>query len=172
MGLYLPALAKSIKDRLRGDSTLVALLPASTSIRTTYPPPGSDTTATYPLICIWPISDTNEDPQGGRSSRVSLEVRIYVKERGNTSAEDTLLTMMKIHERVIGDWPDQTYPPPAPTYGLDRWKPSFTGYTGDAVTTYEADVLEYGGYTDASDPDGGLREWVVQFSVYMSKKAS
>lgn len=173
MALFLPALLKSINDRLSGDTGtggLTTLLGnGATSVRTSFPPPGVDPPGTtYPLVTITPVSDEVDDGFLGRFGMYTIEVRLFVAEQSTTQSVDTLLLMMKLHERVIGDWPEQT--DRNPTYGLDGWLPSFTGYTGDFVSAYTATTMDYTGYTDQTEPIGGIREWCLNFRVGLFKK--
>lgn len=175
MALFLPALLKSINDRLSADTGAGGLTTflgnGATSVRTSFPPPGVDPPGTtYPLVIITPVSDDIDDTFPGRFAMYNIEVRIFVAEQSVTQSVDTLLTMMKIHERIIGDWPEQT--DRNPTYGIDGWQPNFTGgtYTGDFASSYVATTMDYQGYDDQTEPVGGIREWVLRFAVGLSRK--
>lgn len=174
MALFIPALLKAINDRLSGDTIASVGLTTylgngATSVRTSFPPPGVDPPGTtYPLVTITPVSDSVDDAFDGRFHRFTIEVRLFVAEQSTSQSVDTLLTMVKMHERVIGDWPEQSNR--TPTYGLDRWTPSFSGYTGDFATAYAATTMVYEGFNDQTEPVGGLREWNLVFSVNLFKQ--
>lgn len=167
MGLFIPAILKAIDARLSGDSTLVALLGTTTSaaITATFPPPAVDPPGTsYPLVVFKFLSADNEDALRTRRFLMMFEVHLFVAEKNATT--DTLLTMCKIHERVIGNWPESSAEPPVPAYGLDRWSPSFSGQTGDAASSYAPEMMEHLSTIEASDQDDrGIRQWIMTFRV-------
>lgn len=171
MGLFYPALLKSIKARLQADTTLVGYMGGADSaarllnITTTFPKPASDPRGTsYPFVSFWPISDSVDDTFECRKLDVTFEVHAFTEVQP-TAADATLLKMVKIHERIVGDW--ASHSDRVPVYGLDRFQPDFTGYTGDAATAYSATHIEYQGFHDLTDPIGDRREWVMTFGVSM-----
>lgn len=173
MALFTPALLKAINARLSGDTGASGLTPllgnGATSVRTSFPPPAVDPPGTtYPLVTITPVADAVDDTFDGRFLKYEIEVRLFVEEQAATQSVDTLLVMLKMHERVVGDWPEQSTR--VPSYGLDRWQPDFTGYTGDVATAYTATHMEYAGYSDQTGPLGGIREWCLNFNVSLFKR--
>lgn len=174
MSLYLPALLQAIQTRLTGDATLLALLGTGTgtAITTTFGFPAVDPMGTtYPRIIITPMSETPDDPFKSRRSLIGIDVMIYALETPPSGATQTsLLTMLKIHERVMGDFPDQSTG--VPSYGLDWWTASFSGQTGDAATTYAAETMVFTGFTNETDPEGGLRCFRISFSVGLNKRSA
>jgi len=172
MGLYYPALLKSIGTRLQADTTLVGYMGGSDStartlnIATTFPKPAADPRGTtYPFVCIWPVSDVVDDTFDGRKLDLTFEVHAFTEVQPTTT-DSTLLKLVKIHERIVGDW--ASHSDRVPVYGLDRFLPDFTGYTGDAATAYSATHIEYKGFQDLTDPIGDRREWVMTFDVSMT----
>lgn len=168
--LWIPALTLAMNNRLAGDATLVALLGANAAanIRVTYAPQAGDPPGTtYPLIQIWPMSDTNDDTFDDRRRPMLFGIRIHVAKRTTTSGYLPLDTMTLIHERVVGDWPDRV--DRVPTYGLDRWKPVLTGGTGIAATTYESDLMTDTGFNCVSDDEDTILRWDVTVTAALQK---
>ncbi len=178
MSLYLPALLQAIQTRLSGDATLLTYLGtgAATAISTTFGFPAVDPMGTtYPRICIMPISETPDDPFKSRRSLIGIDVMIYAVETpqsGGTgaNAQTSLATMLRIHERVMGDFPDQATS--IPSYGLDWWTPDFTAQTGLAATTYASETMVFTGFTNETDIEGGLRCFRISFQVGLNKRSA
>lgn len=168
MGLWTPALYTAVNARLSGDTTLTALMGnGANSITAKYPFPGVDPVGTtLPAMTFAIVEEDNRaEPFDGRFVDETLEVHLYALEQPGTA--QSLLTMEKIKERVMGDWPNQTAAA-GPSYGLDRWKPDFTAQTGDAATAYTATAMVFDppGF-DGTEPGLGRREWIYRFKVGM-----
>lgn len=176
--LYLPALSKAIVERLQGDATLVALLGGSSTpekklrITNTFPLVGVDPAGTtFPYVTFYCSGGVVDDPMDGRRDVVTLEVRFRVEEQP-AAGGDSLLTSMKIQQRIVGDFPAQTAAA-GPSYGLDRWTPpAFTGgtYTGDYDSAYAAETMVLRSWNDITDMEsGGVREWLMTFECGIDK---
>lgn len=172
MGLWEPALYHAIAARLLGDNTgtgnLCSLLASTTgSIKASFPQPAVDPRgSTYPCVTFACVDESIPDePFDGRYMEHLLELRIYVEEQPSDGSE-SLLTLSKIKARVLGNWPEKNSSTP-PDYGLDRWQPDFTGYTGDSSTSYSANHIVFDSGYDATDPGAGIREWVYRFKCRM-----
>ena len=178
--LYLPALGKAITDRLQGDTTLLGLLAGADAtaqklrITNTFPlmaadPPGT----TYPHVTHYCAGAEVDDPLDGRRHVVGIEVRWKVQEQkeGATPANQ-LRVFHKILERLIGDFPAQLLSA-GPSYGLDRWKPSFAGYTGEYASAYSPEEMVLKSWADITDmSSGGIREGMANFEVGIDQTRS
>lgn len=176
MGLWEPALYYAINARLSGDTGtggLTTLLGnGANSIAASFPRPAVDPRGTtLPTVTFNTVDEENPDePFDGRYIDHQLEVHVYVEEQPSGGGE-SLLVLSKIKERIMGDWPNQTAAS-GPSYGLDRWQPNFSGQTGDAATSYTANHLEFISGFDATDPGGGVREWIYRFKCRMFLRRS
>lgn len=173
MGIYVTALWKAINDRLGGDTTLVGLLAngSANSITNREPLSASDSGTSYPCVSFsYQGSDVGRgDESEGfdvRVHRVTFEVHLYVQRVPPSGSTDPLTLAAKIGGRIHGDWEDQSNR--IPSFGLDRWQPSFSGYTGDAATSYAASICELQ-RVDVI-PEDGLVHWVYVFESLLSKK--
>ncbi len=169
MGLFIPAIWKAINDRLSGDSTLVALLAngSANSITCFLPTPANDANAAYPWVVYKLDQHFPDDAFQTRVHTLRFEVHLYVQERPPSSVSaDPMILLAKIHERVLGDWANQSG---APSYGLDRFVPDPSSYTGDAATDYTPDLIVYSEAGTSDLSESGLLHWAMTFEVHMSK---
>jgi hypothetical protein len=166
MSLFIPALWYAINARLSADTTLTALLGSNgaNNIVNTFPPIAVDPPGTsYPLVVFKFVSADTDDALRTRRYDMMFEVHLFVSEK---STSDSLLLMSKIHERVLGDWPESSASPPVPAYGLDRWQADFTSQSGDYATSYSPEIMEHTSTIESSsDDDRGLRQWIMTFKV-------
>lgn len=169
--LYIPAIGKAITSRLQNDATLVTLLGAAIRITNTFPtnaadPPGT----TYPFVSFYCSDGVVDESFDGRRHVVTTEFRVKVEERP-AAGGDSVLVMAKIVDRIIGDFPAQSGTA-GPSYGLDRWIPSFAGYTGDYASVYTPEtVVLTPGWNDVTDMlSGGIREVMVKFDVGVNQR--
>jgi hypothetical protein len=168
MGLFVPALFNAIKTRLRFDSTLAALLGpgAAAGIRNQTMPPAVDPSGTtFPCVVFRFRNADSVDALRTRRYEIDFDVEMYVEENP-AAGGDSLLTLCKIHERIIGNYVDNTN---LPQYGLDRWVPDFTGQSGDASTTYSAEMVIHVRTFDDSDAEQGRLKWVSQYKTSLDK---
>lgn len=172
MSLFTPAIFKAVRDRLAADTTLTGLLAGASANAITWemPQQASDPpSGFYPRVVLEYVADERDEAFKTRRVVYTFEVHIYHRERA-ASGEDAVLTMAKIAERIVGDWPDQTSR--TPTYGLDRWAPDFTAQTGDYATSYAAETMLHTGSVNATDRGSGLIEWVLTFQVGLDKAST
>jgi hypothetical protein len=169
------AMVQAIQTRLAADTAvtngLTVLLGSNGAgnIRTTYAAPAVDPTGTtYPLVQVWPMSDNVDDSFEGRRLECLYNVRASVAKNAATSGYDPVLLLMRIHERIVGDWPDQVTR--VPSYGLDRWQADFTAQTGFGATTYAAETMEYTGYNGVFDDEDTIMRWDLTFRVGLNKR--
>lgn len=172
MGSYVPAIWKAVGDRLAGDSTLVALLAggSANSITSFIPSPATDASAVYPWVTfkIRNIAVSGDEPFETRAHDIAFSVLLLVQERPVSSVStDPLITIAKIQERIVGDWSEQSTR--VPSYGLDRWQPDFTSYTGDAASTYSPVQILYES-TDCDAGEPGLHIWDMSFRLTINKQ--
>lgn len=171
--LFVPALLKAIDARFSADTTLLALLAGGTSaaITATFPPPATDPqgSTTYPKLVFRLDYAKNDDSFPGRRFDCKVSIHIFVAER-DVSGSDSYLVLWKIHERVMGDWPEQSNR--IPTYGLDRWRPDFSAQTGDAASSYVSENMQVEDTSDVTEEDGGLRRLILSFSVALNRNIS
>lgn len=140
----------------------------SSNIRTYFAPPSVDPPGTtFPIIQIWPMSDTQADTEDTRILDTLLNLRVNVPKVTAVSGDDPLLTLLKIRERLIGDWP--AHSTRVPTYGMDRWQMDFTGQTGDAASTYSATTMVYTGSNANFDDEDSVMRSDLNFAVSLCK---
>ena len=166
MSKVTPAIFKAIRDRLAGDATLVALLAGGSANAITFqiPQPAIDPpTSQYPRVVLRFLGIERDETFQTRRYVYTFEVHSFVREEG-TSGESTTLTLAKIDERIMGDWPESGG---APTYGLDRWnaQTAITAQIGDFSTTFKVETMLHIATTNASDDGSGVREWVQTYRV-------
>jgi hypothetical protein len=173
--LWNVAMVQAMQTRLSGDTTptdgLTVLLGtnAAGNIRTTYAQPATDPEGTtYPLVQMWPMSDQVDDSFNGRRLECLFNVRASVAKTSGTSGYDPVLMLMRIHERIVGDWPDQSSR--VPSYGLDRWQADLTVGTGFGATTYAAEMMVYMGYNGVFDDEDSIMRWDMTFKVGLNKQ--
>lgn len=174
MGVYIPAIWKAINDRLGSDSTLVALLAngSANSITNREPFSASDSGTSFPCVSFaYMGSEVGNGPDSEgfdtRAHIVTIEVHLYVQRVPPSTSSDPMTIAAKISGRIHGDWEDQSNR--VPTYGLDRWQPSFSGYTGDAATSYSSAILELQ-RIDAIPEEDGLIHWSHVYTAVLSKR--
>ncbi len=172
MSLFIPAIWKAIDTRLTGDASLLTLLGSNgaNNVRLAFPMPAVDPPGTtFPLVVFRFRSADVDDGFGTRRYNMTFDLDLYCEAKplaGGTS----WLTMAKIHERVIGDWPNQSSR--TPTYGLDRWIPDFSAQTGDAATTYAPEAMCHTGTVDASDETDNYVKWVATFTIALDLRSA
>jgi hypothetical protein len=156
MSYPVPQIFKLIRDRLTGDATLTGYLGATGSVFWNEAP--SETALAY--VVLNQVSTERDDGFRGRGRRMTFDVHVFVRE--TSSGLDSVTRVANIMDRIDGDWDEQNATT-APTYGLDRFRPSLTG-TG----AWSADIIEYVGDRDASEP--GFRHYVMTYTVGLYKQ--
>lgn len=143
-----------IRTRLTGDTTLTALLGATSSVFNQYVPP--DTAFPY----VWYVIENSENVETFRTAsiEVSFSVHWAVEERAN--AYDPIARARAIELRLFGDWYAQSAGT-APTYGLNRWQPTLSG------SGWSADIVSWQG-TRPNHAEG-VMAWYQEYTVRLSK---
>lgn len=171
---WLMPACKAIRERLAADTTLTGLLGnGALSIRTGFAPAASDPPGTtYPCVQVWPINGAGNNTGSfrGRRDETMFCVRFSVPKLTTVSGFDCLQTLCQIHERIMGDWPEQVFGVD-PTHGLDRFFPVFTTYTGVDATTYSSDMLRYEGWNSETDDSDDIQRWVINFTCSLQKRS-
>jgi len=166
---WMPALLNAIGTRISADTTLTAMLGAPTNVTASFPVPAVDPEGTsYPLITFAPVGSINDDTFEGRLELHTIEVHIFHQTMSLVDSMP-LAKMIQIRDRLLGDWVCQTTR--IPTFGLDRWTPTFPAVTGIAQTDYVADIMVFKSWVDATGfDDSGVREFVLTFEVRLEKR--
>lgn len=144
-------LGGDIRARLVADTTLTAIVPAA-SIYSEWVP--ADTALPYIVIME---GVTTNDPHFRTAREVTdFSVHWFVDSRPNTNTPVPVVTGRSIEVRVKGDWFSQTAGT-APSFGLDRWKPTLTG------SGWSPDICLWRQTRRSDPPDRPVYRWIASF---------
>lgn len=161
MTWYSVQLGKAIYTRLVGDTDTGGLRPASSpliasnaGIRVGVLSPETP----MPYIEVMLFSARQDDAMRVRRFEVNVNVSVFTAEA--STDYDPHERHAKIIERIAGDWPAQAYGT-GPTFGIDRWSPSLTGWTNNILTLEE----------EAPGDREGVLSSVLTFRTFVNQAA-
>lgn len=162
MSHFLIEIADAVGDRLAADATLLALLathpdgaaigvgiyhmeaPAVTTVGTIYP------------CVLYTVKAEPRDTLRDRIRLVTVDINVVCEK--SDAAYNGLTRGAAILARLDGDWPQQAAGT-APTFGLDRFHPTMTAWTGD--------IFDFQGIDEAHAD--GKYIWVYSLTIEASQ---
>lgn len=163
VAVWIDDLTKAVKARLEADTGTGGLFATSalvTGVYNRFAPPATDSSTTLPYLVfrVQTIDNRNEAfALGARTVTFTLSIIAPELDGGG----DPIQTLYKIHERIYGDWTQQSSG--QPSYGLHRWNPSMT------MTNWNISMMSWSQTDDATDEGGGVYRLEMTFTVIVSK---
>lgn len=152
---YLPLLMQSIRTRLTGDTGTGGLFASGSPLLSGVFLTRAPEKQAFPFAVITLVDATADDAFRTKTDTVVFQVSVYV----DLNSTSPLQRMSDILERIDGNWETVAYGT-QPTYGLDRWRPTVTGWSPDIVTRERAMQM-------ADTPD--VLTFIAQYRVNISR---